>query len=146
MFDPRTGRSWGVSDFDLNPELLADFAVMAPPRPAAVLVPIVVREQLTVLLTQRTEHLANHAGQIAFPGGMVDGVSSVDLLNVLLTPYPIESFEPGPSYLPRPAPTETDLFWETAKTLVRLPFDISKNLTDAIGQVRDPRSDSRRGL
>lgn len=73
IFDPRTGRSWGASDFDLNPELVADLAVMEPPRPAAVLVGIVPRaEGLTVLLTQRTEHLAKHAGQIAFPGGKID--------------------------------------------------------------------------
>jgi len=37
---------------------------------AAVLVPLVVRETgLTVLLTQRTAHLRDHAGQISFPGG-----------------------------------------------------------------------------
>jgi 8-oxo-dGTP pyrophosphatase MutT (NUDIX family) len=39
-------------------------------RPAAVLVPLVERpEGLTVLLTQRSAHLKNHAGQISFPGG-----------------------------------------------------------------------------
>ena len=38
--------------------------------PAAVLVPVVVRESgLTVLLTQRTAHLRDHAGQVSFPGG-----------------------------------------------------------------------------
>ncbi|MFO1189405.1 MAG: CoA pyrophosphatase [Alphaproteobacteria bacterium] len=38
--------------------------------PAAVLVPLVRREAgLTVLLTQRTNHLPKHAGQISFPGG-----------------------------------------------------------------------------
>ena len=37
---------------------------------AAVLVPLVMRpEGLTVLLTQRTQHLAAHGGQISFPGG-----------------------------------------------------------------------------
>lgn len=37
---------------------------------AAVLVPLVIRETgLTVLLTQRTAHLRDHAGQISFPGG-----------------------------------------------------------------------------
>ena len=37
---------------------------------AAVLVPIVVRESgMTVLLTQRTAHLRDHAGQVSFPGG-----------------------------------------------------------------------------
>lgn len=38
--------------------------------PAAVLVPIVLRRpEMTVLLTQRTAHLRDHAGQVSFPGG-----------------------------------------------------------------------------
>lgn len=41
-------------------------------RDAAVLVPIVMRGEPTVLLTQRTAHLPTHAGQIAFPGGKID--------------------------------------------------------------------------
>lgn len=41
--------------------------------PAAVLFPIVQRDrQQTVLLTQRTAHLRDHAGQISFPGGRVE--------------------------------------------------------------------------
>lgn len=41
-----------------------------PLRPASVLVPLVQRpEGLQVLLTQRTAHLHDHAGQISFPGG-----------------------------------------------------------------------------
>lgn len=37
---------------------------------AAVLIPIVERASgLTVLLTQRTAHLRDHAGQVSFPGG-----------------------------------------------------------------------------
>lgn len=44
-----------------------------PTRAASVLVPLVVRDDgLTVLLTQRTEHLANHAGQVSFPGGRLE--------------------------------------------------------------------------
>jgi 8-oxo-dGTP pyrophosphatase MutT (NUDIX family) len=43
------------------------------PREAAVLVPFVLRETgITVLLTQRTSHLHDHAGQISFPGGRRD--------------------------------------------------------------------------
>ena len=42
----------------------------AAPTPAAVLVPLVVRENgLGLMLTQRTAHLTDHAGQISFPGG-----------------------------------------------------------------------------
>lgn len=45
----------------------------APLRPAAVLVPLVARDdRVTVLLTQRTAHLAAHAGQISFPGGRIE--------------------------------------------------------------------------
>lgn len=45
----------------------------AAPIPAAVLVPLVEREQgLTVLLTQRATQLRNHAGQISFPGGRIE--------------------------------------------------------------------------
>ena len=41
--------------------------------PAAVLFPIVVRDAgHTVMLTQRTAHLRDHAGQISFPGGRVE--------------------------------------------------------------------------
>jgi 8-oxo-dGTP pyrophosphatase MutT (NUDIX family) len=41
--------------------------------PAAVLVPLVSRpDGLTVLLTQRTAHLSNHAGQVSFPGGRIE--------------------------------------------------------------------------
>ena len=41
--------------------------------PAAVLIPIVDRPRgLTILLTQRTNHLRDHAGQVSFPGGRVE--------------------------------------------------------------------------
>ncbi len=40
---------------------------------AAVLVPVVEREQgLTVLLTRRARHLKHHAGQVSFPGGRIE--------------------------------------------------------------------------
>jgi 8-oxo-dGTP pyrophosphatase MutT (NUDIX family) len=40
---------------------------------AAVMVPLVHRcDGLQVLLTQRTPHLSDHAGQISFPGGRVE--------------------------------------------------------------------------
>ena len=44
---------------------------------AAVLVPLVDHPSgLTVLLTQRTAHLTDHAGQISFPGGRIEDVSA----------------------------------------------------------------------
>lgn len=56
-----------------EPELVAEKKFMnRAPMHAAVLVPIVMHEQPTVLLTQRTLHLSTHSGQIAFPGGKAD--------------------------------------------------------------------------
>ena len=57
------GEALLASDDRDIPEVLAD---------AAVLVAITDRPQPGVILTQRTEHLRRHAGQIAFPGGRVD--------------------------------------------------------------------------
>lgn len=59
------------SDFDLNPEF------RPPERPvlrdAAVLVPVIDRpEGPTFLLTRRSDSLASHTGQVAFPGGRLD--------------------------------------------------------------------------
>ncbi|MBT3701549.1 MAG: CoA pyrophosphatase [Alphaproteobacteria bacterium] len=65
----------GKSDFDLNPSLWLEGQEIkeADLKSAAVLVPLVERpEGLTVLLTKRTDHLHNHAGQISFPGGRVE--------------------------------------------------------------------------
>jgi 8-oxo-dGTP pyrophosphatase MutT (NUDIX family) len=48
-----------------------------PAWPAAVLVAITERREPGVILTQRTETLRKHAGQIAFPGGRVDAGEDV---------------------------------------------------------------------
>lgn len=54
-------------------------ALDRPPTPAAVLVPLVERpEGMTVLLTQRTDHLAHHPGQISFPGGRLEEADGGD--------------------------------------------------------------------
>ena len=52
--------------------LMFKHPVGVSPISAAVLVPIVHRaDRLCILLTKRTDHLNNHAGQISFPGGRV---------------------------------------------------------------------------
>ena len=99
-FDPRTVRVVGI-DTQLPAVPLADLQAgalrarfNAPPpwQPevriepmyaqreslnASVLIPIVMREQPMVLLTERTTHLSTHSGQVAFPGGKRDA-SDVD--------------------------------------------------------------------
>lgn len=83
----------GPSDFDLNPELAADFGRAAdaataaasgrPIRPAAVLIPVLARPEVTLLFTQRTNDLPAHAGQIAFPGGKAEPFDTDPLATAL---------------------------------------------------------------
>jgi len=60
-------------DFDLNPKWRESLASNRALTPAAVLIPIIEREPLSVLFTQRASHLARHAGQVSFPGGRLHG-------------------------------------------------------------------------
>jgi 8-oxo-dGTP pyrophosphatase MutT (NUDIX family) len=52
--------------------MLQILAQEQPIRPAAVLIPVVDHPKPTVILTQRSAHLHDHAGQISFPGGKID--------------------------------------------------------------------------
>jgi len=55
------------------PEVAAEIRLTERPMMhASVLIPIIMREQPSLLLTQRTQHLSTHSGQIAFPGGKQD--------------------------------------------------------------------------
>jgi len=69
-------------DHDADP-VMKKIAEVRPIRPAAVLVPIVDHPEPTVLLTQRAQHLPDHAGQISFPGGKIDKSDDSPLASAL---------------------------------------------------------------
>lgn len=102
-FDPRSIPVQGVDDHldSVAPERLAPVAlrqrfanppIWTPehsvekkfenrePAAAAVLIPLVMRRELMLLLTQRATNLSSHAGQIALPGGRSDDtdVNAID--------------------------------------------------------------------
>ena len=62
-----------------NDRMLEIVAREQPVRPAAVLIAVVDHPQPTVLLTQRSVHLNEHAGQISFPGGKIDATDTSPL-------------------------------------------------------------------
>lgn len=77
----------GLTDPNLIPasgdqgtdHMLTVLAREQPIRPAAVLIPVVDHPQPTVLLTQRSAHLNEHAGQISFPGGKIEASDATPL-------------------------------------------------------------------
>src|SRR6202165_1913439 len=73
LIDPRIIPKSGDQGTDRSLETTAR---EQPVRPAAVLIPVVDHPQPTVLLTQRSAHLNDHAGQISFPGGKIDATDA----------------------------------------------------------------------
>lgn len=70
-------------DHSLEPD---GSAVIPPPphRRAAVLVPVVAREDgLAIVLTQRAGHLRDHSGQVALPGGKIEPTDASPLAAAL---------------------------------------------------------------
>lgn len=67
---------------ELAARLRAHLDPAPSPRPepgdrlAAVLVPLVARPEPALILTRRAEDLSRHAGEIAFPGGLVDEIDA----------------------------------------------------------------------
>ena len=62
---------------------------------ASVLVPIVMRERPTVLLTERTTHLSTHSGQVAFPGGKRDETDPDDVHTAVREAHEETGLEPS---------------------------------------------------
>jgi len=95
------------------------------PVPAAVLVPVVNQPAgPTLLFTQRTAHLHDHAGQISFPGGRVDDGDTDRVATAL-----------------REAEEETGIDRERVQIIGRLPdFDIQTGfrVTPVVGWVEPP--------
>ena len=91
------------SDFDLNPEAERPERTL---RPAAVLIPVIAGpDGATVLMTRRSDTLASHTGQIAFPGGRLDpGETAVEAAlreafeEVALDPALVEVLGVGDAY------------------------------------------------
>jgi len=139
------------SDFDLNPGAERPGVTL---RPAAVLVPVIARpEGATVLITRRSDSLASHTGQIAFPGGRLDpGETAVEAAlreafeEVALDPAAVEvlglgdAYETGTGFLITPvvgwlaAPPVTTPSPDEVAEVFEAPWDF---LMDAANHRRD---------
>lgn len=107
----------------------ARVANLRDPRRAAVLMPLAMRDSgLTVLLTQRADHLSNHAGQVSFPGGSLEPADPTPIAAALreaheevnLDPSCVEVLGALPDYL-----TGTGFRVTPVVGLVHEPFSLA---------------------
>lgn len=143
------------SDYDLNPDMRSE----APENliAAAVLVPLVLRQEgVTMLLTQRTDHLRDHAGQVSFPGGRVEAYDEGAVATALRETE--EEIGVGPSHIE--VVGELDLYEtrtgfritpvvglvEPGFTLTLDEFEVAEVFEVPLSFVLDPANHQKRSL
>lgn len=73
---------------------------------------------------------------------MVDGISGADIAQILMSPTPEHEIGEAREFLPRPAPSSSELLLDAAKRLLLAPVDLlgrftrfSRETTDLLGEV-----------
>ena len=87
---PQDVAAQGEIDMDL-----AAMPVTTPRVRAAVLLPIVLRDQPMLLFTRRTAHLARHSGQVSFPGGRSEPADLSPVETALRETFEETGIDPG---------------------------------------------------
>lgn len=72
---------------------------------------------------------------------MVDGVSTVDLMTVLLSRTPKHTVDDAPRWIPRPAPGGNDLLREALLRRARTPIELMDGIGNAVQELREASSD-----
>ena len=123
---------------------------------ASVLVPLVLRDEMTVLLTQRTDHLNDHPGQISFPGGRAEANDADAVATALreaheeigLDPLRVEVLGTLPTYT-----TGTGFVVTPVVGLVQPgfelridPFEVAEVFEAPLGWLMDPANHQRHAV
>lgn len=70
---------------------------------------------------------------------MIDGVSGVDLMNILMSPSPDQEISEGPAFLPRPAPTPLRLLRDEIWRRASLPISALRGIRSFLAEAQDAR-------
>lgn len=118
-----------VEDFILRFQLQQP-RLPAPPlrgtRRAAVLIPIICREEPTILLTRRSDSLRKHAGQVAFPGGAADASDASIIATALREAQEEVAIPPEQVHvLGTLAPQDSSSGFQVTPVIGLLPVDVT---------------------
>jgi diacylglycerol O-acyltransferase / wax synthase len=72
---------------------------------------------------------------------MVDGVSTIDLMSVLLSRAPIETIDEAPRWAPRPAPGQAELLRDAMRRRALAPLEMARSVRNALREMRAAGSD-----
>ena len=108
-------------DYDLLPRAGGLGAVKA-----AVLLPLVLRDEPSLMFTRRTENLARHSGQVSFPGGRSELSDLTPVETALRETFEETGIAPGlvsvAGYLERYTRAVEKAYPASVDGLVLLPF------------------------
>ena len=140
-----------------EPEIKIERRIVArAPAPASVLIGIVLHDEPTVLLTQRTDHLTDHPSQISFPGGRAEPGDADAVATALreaeeeigLAPAMVEVLGSLPIYT-----TSTGFVVTPVVGLVRPgfdlrpdPFEVAEVFEVPLGWLMDPANHQRHAV
>jgi diacylglycerol O-acyltransferase len=72
---------------------------------------------------------------------MIDGVSGVDMLKILLSPFEESEVHEVPQFIPRPTPSGVELLRDEAAHWARLPFDAARGVGNLLSAAQDTQRD-----
>jgi len=73
---------------------------------------------------------------------MIDGVSGVDLMNILMSPKPEQPIPEEPDYVPREAPNGSQLLRDELLRRLSLPIEVAKDANRFIQEAEDVRQET----
>ncbi|WP_421670264.1 CoA pyrophosphatase [Rahnella sp. EDr1-12] len=95
-------------------------------RQAAVLIPIICREEPTILLTRRSDSLRKHPGQVAFPGGAADATDASIIATALREAQEEVAIPPEQVHvLGTLAPQDSSSGFQVTPVIGLLPVDVT---------------------
>lgn len=72
---------------------------------------------------------------------MIDGISGVDMLKILLSPFETQDVHETPQFIPRPSPSGVELLVDEAAHWARLPLEAARGVGSLLAAAEDTQRD-----